>query len=132
MPSSNYIYRLRQRVLVRDDYRCRLCGGEIPPLVSKKTYQLAIRVHGQVPPNAGTMDHIIPASHGGPRSMWNLRAAHQDCNVRRATDLDPLRDYRHLVDNGAFGTRHARQMPGSLRWTNDRIINYLIMNGYPS
>jgi 5-methylcytosine-specific restriction endonuclease McrA len=129
--STNYTYRLRRRVFLRDEYRCRLCGGEIPPLISKDAYQETIRVHGQVPANAGTMDHIIPVSHGGPRSMWNLRAAHQLCNVRRANVVDPLMDYRHLVENGAFGDRHARQMPGSLRWPNVRIINYLIQEGYP-
>lgn len=34
-------------------------------------------------PGADSADHIIPAADGGPDELWNLRAAHLSCNVRR-------------------------------------------------
>lgn len=74
-------------VLARDDFVCRLC------------YQ-RIHVHGQ-----GNVDHIIPASWGGPDSMWNYRAAHFWCNTERG-DASPKmpEDTNAIAVNLAYGT----------------------------
>jgi 5-methylcytosine-specific restriction endonuclease McrA len=34
-------------------------------------------------PGADTVDHILPAAHGGTRNETNLRPAHRSCNSRR-------------------------------------------------
>lgn len=57
---------LRQAVLDRDGFQCRLCG---------KPINEGQRIH---------FDHIIPASRGGPAEAWNLRVAHSICNLRRS------------------------------------------------
>lgn len=44
-------------VLARDGHRCRYCGEP-----------------------ADTVDHIFPATRGGPQELWNLAAACRQCN----------------------------------------------------
>lgn len=61
---------LRDVVLVRDGWRCQLCGGCIP--------------RGQTNVNADTyphIDHIVPRSLGGPTELDNLQASHRICNM---------------------------------------------------
>ena len=52
---------LRERVLERDKHRCRCCGTE----------------------RNLTLDHIIPASMGGPAAFHNLQTLCQDCNIAK-------------------------------------------------
>jgi hypothetical protein len=54
------------------DWRCGLCFGEI---------DFSLR---QPDPGSATLDHVIPASKGGPRTTANLRLAHYGCNGARA------------------------------------------------
>ena len=35
-------------------------------------------------PHSCTIDHIIPLSMGGPKTIWNLIGACSDCNSRKA------------------------------------------------
>lgn len=55
----------------RDSWKCWVCGGLIDSALS--------------PPNrlAGTVDHVVPLSHGGSDDDSNVKAAHFTCNVRR-------------------------------------------------
>lgn len=71
------------RVLLRDQYICRLCFYPIDR-------------------GSGSVDHIIPTSWGGPSAIWNLRAAHARCNAHRG-DAQP--DSYPLACNLANGTR---------------------------
>jgi 5-methylcytosine-specific restriction endonuclease McrA len=50
--------RLRDRILARDRWICRICGGK-----------------------ATTADHITPIAAGGSNDPANLRAACDDCNL---------------------------------------------------
>ena len=52
---------IRQRVMLRDANRCRYCDAP-----------------------ADTLDHVLPKSRFGPRTMENLVAACQGCNNRKA------------------------------------------------
>lgn len=65
----------RQRILSRDDWRCYLCGGEIP------------RDLAWPHPRSGTVDHVHPVSAGGPDTDDNLRASHWACNQDKADQL---------------------------------------------
>ncbi|RPJ28255.1 MAG: HNH endonuclease [Chloroflexi bacterium] len=53
--------KLRNRILARDNYLCRLCGRT----------------------GANSVDHIWPRSKGGTHDEWNLQAAHMVCNRRK-------------------------------------------------
>jgi len=56
---------LRVQVLIRDKYKCRMCGR------SKDEVTLHV-------------DHIIPASKGGTDEMSNLAALCSDCNIGKS------------------------------------------------
>lgn len=53
---------LRERIVRRDGYRCRYCGGR------------AATMH---------VDHIVPVSQGGSTTAGNLVAACPRCNLRK-------------------------------------------------
>lgn len=55
----------KRRVLERDSRVCHLCGLG----------------------GADTVDHVLPHSLGGDSSMENLKAAHEECNMRRGNDI---------------------------------------------
>jgi hypothetical protein len=62
---------VRFAVLERDGWQCRYCGRR-PPEV------------------ALALDHVIPASKGGPDTIENLLTACVDCNQgKRDRDVDP-------------------------------------------
>jgi len=56
--------KLRYRVLVRDNFRCTICGNS-PAL------EHGVRLH---------VDHIVPYAHGGKTSEENLRTLCETCN----------------------------------------------------
>lgn len=60
------------RIMNRDQWRCRLCGTRI---------KQDVRFPDQ---DAGTLDHILPRSLGGPDDDANLQAAHLLCNQRKS------------------------------------------------
>jgi 5-methylcytosine-specific restriction endonuclease McrA len=66
---------VRFRILERDGWRCYLCGTLIP------------KASRWPDPFAGTADHVVPRSKGGPDLDANLRAAHWQCNRKKGTKL---------------------------------------------
>lgn len=66
---------LRYRVLVRDRFRCVLCGR------SPATNQ-HVNLH---------VDHILPWSKGGVTEFENLRTLCKDCNIGKADQIEPPR-----------------------------------------
>jgi 5-methylcytosine-specific restriction endonuclease McrA len=54
----------------RDEWRCWLCGGDVP------------RVFVPDSDCAPSRDHVIPRSAGGGDDPANLRLAHRACNAR--------------------------------------------------
>lgn len=71
-------YKVRAKVLKRDKYTCQYCGDR-----------------------AGTADHIIPRSKGGPNTMANLVACCMVCNEiaggREFTDFEAKKTYVQRV-----------------------------------
>ncbi|MEV0174526.1 HNH endonuclease [Streptomyces sp. NPDC050803] len=67
-------------VIEAADWRCELCGGDIPKEVDRYD------------PRAATVDHHMPLALGGHHVRGNMRAAHRRCNLsKNAThpgDLD--------------------------------------------
>jgi 5-methylcytosine-specific restriction enzyme A len=58
--------RVRRAILVRDRWRCWVCGGR-----------------------ANQVDHLVPISAGGARlDPRNLKAICKSCNVRRARERE--------------------------------------------
>lgn len=55
----------RENVYIRDNYTCQYCG---------------IKLSGR----QLTLDHVVPASHNGPKSWTNLVSACRDCNQKKA------------------------------------------------
>jgi 5-methylcytosine-specific restriction endonuclease McrA len=56
----------RRLVMVRDGWRCQLCGGLVAP-------------------SEAHVDHIVPRAQGGTASLANLRLTHASCNLQRGT-----------------------------------------------
>lgn len=55
----------RENVYIRDAYTCQYCARKYP------VKQL-------------TLDHVVPASHNGPKSWTNVVTACRDCNQKKA------------------------------------------------
>ncbi len=55
----------RENIYIRDNYTCQYCGQQFP-------YKSL------------TLDHVVPASHKGPKSWTNVVAACRCCNQRKA------------------------------------------------
>ena len=72
--------RVRQNVLMRDDYSCQICGATV-----KDGAKLEI-------------DHIIPVSKGGSNKEKNLQVLCQKCNREKHNRTDLLHDKRKLVE----------------------------------
>lgn len=62
---------VRYRVLVRDDFKCVLCGAS--PATDP-----ACRLH---------VDHVVPFSKGGPTVIENLRTLCANCNVGKGAEM---------------------------------------------
>ncbi len=55
----------RENVYIRDNYTCQYCGNKFS--------------HRNL-----TLDHVIPASHNGPKNWTNVVSACRDCNQKKA------------------------------------------------
>lgn len=90
----------RELVWKRDEYRCRYCGRE----VIRPDYSASARVNGHpvVKSNSATIDHVIPVSRGGKRTLANLVTACSACNkdkgdlTLREFLFGNQRNWRHL------------------------------------
>lgn len=69
--------RLDKRgVLVRDGWRCQMCGIETP-----------MGLRGTFAPNAPEVDHIVPLALGGADTADNARCACRSCNNKKGASL---------------------------------------------
>ncbi|WP_340598468.1 HNH endonuclease [Bdellovibrio sp. GT3] len=65
-PRGSHAVRFcRENVYIRDNYTCQYCGDKL------NAKQL-------------TLDHVVPASHNGPKNWTNVVSACRDCNQRKA------------------------------------------------
>lgn len=55
----------RENIYIRDNYTCQYCAQKFP-------YKEL------------TIDHVLPASHGGPKTWTNVVTACRDCNQKKA------------------------------------------------
>lgn len=67
----NINYRLRFKIMQRDNFKCRICGAS-PAL------NAGVTLH---------VDHIIPCAKGGQATMENLQTLCSKCNLGKS-DLD--------------------------------------------
>lgn len=58
---TNGLYKLRYKILERDNYTCQLCGKAAPEVKLE-------------------IDHIVPVANGGTNDESNLRATCYSCN----------------------------------------------------
>lgn len=65
-------YFNERRILVRDKWRCKLCGVKTPE-----------KLRGKNLPNSPEIDHIIPLSQGGPHRQHNVQCACRACNIKK-------------------------------------------------
>lgn len=66
----------RRKIWERDGRKCQICGAETRFFDSG--YDTPFNTD-----KAGSVDHIIPVSHGGTNEMSNLRWACKSCNSSR-------------------------------------------------
>lgn len=64
-------YRMRFKVMQRDDFKCQICGAS-------PAMQAGVLLH---------VDHIVPVAKGGQATMDNLQTLCQKCNLGKS-DLD--------------------------------------------
>ena len=64
-------YRIRFKVMQRDDFKCKICGAS-------PAMQAGVLLH---------VDHIVPVAKGGQATMDNLQTLCQKCNLGKS-DLD--------------------------------------------
>lgn len=64
--------RLRKVIFVRDNFTCQQC---------KKVFKKPEKWNGAHIPGL-TLGHVIPRSHGGGRTLKNLRAQCEPCNTK--------------------------------------------------
>ena len=64
-------YRIRFKVMQRDDFQCQICGAS-------PAMQAGVLLH---------VDHIVPVAKGGQATMDNLQTLCQKCNLGKS-DLD--------------------------------------------
>lgn len=72
--------RVRQNVLMRDNYTCQICGATV-----KDGAKLEI-------------DHIVPFSKGGSNDENNLQVLCQQCNREKHNRTDLLHDKKKLEE----------------------------------
>lgn len=65
-------------VLLRDGWRCQLCGVSTPQSRRGKRYN-----------NSPELDHIIPVSKGGEHSMQNTQCLCRRCNLMKSDKIMP-------------------------------------------
>lgn len=74
-PEAKRDEHLYRKVYAEEGGVCYLCGKEIDQ---------DVRGHRR---EAGTLDHVIPLSRGGPHTRANLHLAHFGCNARKGAKL---------------------------------------------
>jgi 5-methylcytosine-specific restriction endonuclease McrA len=95
---------MRLALIIRDGFRCWLCGREdmIEPVDDEggnSVYE----------PRLCTFDHLIPKSHGGRDDYYNLKLACARCNSKRGDSLAPLSKRMRRKAERA-GRRHNRRV----------------------
>lgn len=66
--------RIREQVLMRDNYRCRYCRWKADTEAERASL---------------TLDHVIPKSKGGAFDKHNLVAACRKCNTKKGNRYTP-------------------------------------------
>lgn len=92
MHTLSYQTRQKLRTLLdRQGGKCAICGDPL-------------RL------SSANLDHIVPRSLGGCKSLWNLRATHVECNSARKNAPEDSNAYR-----GALNRHRAegRNFPGA-------------------
>jgi 5-methylcytosine-specific restriction endonuclease McrA len=77
---NNLSGKVRQDVLMRDNYTCQICGATVDDGVKLE------------------IDHIIPVSKGGTNDENNLQVLCQQCNREKHNRDDLLHDKRKLAE----------------------------------
>ena len=80
------------QILIRDNYKCGICGKEIDVSL-KYTDRMS-----------ATIDHIIPLSKGGKHCWNNVQAAHLACNSTKWNIID----YVHQERGGESGKNRKK------------------------
>lgn len=75
--------RFRDRVRKRDGDNCYICGRPTDPELDGEGNN----------PMSPTLEHVIPTSLGGNRSMANSKLAHGHCNYAKADKLVVCQSY---------------------------------------
>lgn len=82
MAPSEYrgtFYMARRRSMSADPRYCHICGFPIPNNIVSSQHPLF-----------GTIDHVIPLAAGGRDVLTNRKPAHNWCNGRKGSQLEPL------------------------------------------
>lgn len=66
-------YFNERRILVRDGWKCYICGIDTPA-----------ELRGTYEDNAPELDHVVPLSRGGPHRKDNVRCCCRHCNLLKA------------------------------------------------
>ena len=105
---------LRDQVLKRDGYRCKVCG---------KTPDDGVRLE---------IDHIIPVSKGGQTTMSNLQTLCSSCNYKKCAQDNQtfiLNESRNQLKNKLLSFRKKRSkemnIPAYYVFTNDELEKLL-------
>ncbi len=73
------------RVMERDDWECKLCGGPIPPDARWPA------------PEFGSLDHRVSIAKGGRHTYENIQAAHLCCNMSKNDDDPETRSHESFA-----------------------------------
>lgn len=81
------ITRLKLAVYLRDDFKCRYCGGDLKPALISWLLWEGKRLHKiNSATLTATVDHVTPRSKGGLWTYENLVTSCQNCNNKKGND----------------------------------------------